>query len=205
MEYHLGRLVGCVELDLDADRTIIYLGGDRQVGYPNIVLVHDTDAARTHVSETLMPNDAKGLTGQVVNLPSDIFIWVVEDGDWRSRIDGRRRWWVDGWVSTWAAGGAAGTRRWRPRRLGGSDNRLSGSDNGFKQRRRRATKMFLDLCFRWILIACWGRADGAFGVASCNAMDTEHRLRQRIGVLSDGGADENHCKVILDQARAGHP
>jgi hypothetical protein len=43
------------------------------------------------VSETLVPTDAKGLTGQAVDLPSDVFIRVVEDKDWRSSIDGRRR------------------------------------------------------------------------------------------------------------------
>jgi hypothetical protein len=32
-------------------------------------------------SKASMPNDAKGLTGQVVDLPSNLFIWVVEDGD----------------------------------------------------------------------------------------------------------------------------
>jgi hypothetical protein len=47
------------------------------------------------MSETLVPNDAKDLTGQVVDLPSDIFIRVVEDGDWRSRIDSRRRRWLN--------------------------------------------------------------------------------------------------------------
>jgi hypothetical protein len=31
---------------------------------------------------------------------------------------------------------------------------------------------------------------GGFGVASCNAMNAEHRLRQRIGVLSGSGAEE---------------
>jgi hypothetical protein len=67
--------------------TVIGLSGIRHAGYPNSVLLH--------VSETLVPNDAKGLTGQVVDLPSDIFIRVVEDGDWRSRIDSRRRWWLN--------------------------------------------------------------------------------------------------------------
>jgi hypothetical protein len=34
--------------------------------------------------DALVPNDAKGLTGQEVNLLSDIFVRVVEDGDWHS-------------------------------------------------------------------------------------------------------------------------
>jgi hypothetical protein len=56
---------------------------------------------RMHVSETLVSTDANGLTGQVVDLPTDIFVRVVEDEDWRSSIDGRKRWWVD-----------TDTRRW---------------------------------------------------------------------------------------------
>jgi hypothetical protein len=85
-----GRLVGFVELGLEADRAVIDLGGNRQVGYPNGVLVHVTNTARMDVSKALVPNDAKGLAGQVVDLPSDVFIWVLEDGDWRSRGDGGR-------------------------------------------------------------------------------------------------------------------
>jgi hypothetical protein len=45
--------------------TVIDLGGDRQVGYPSSVLMHVTSTARMHVSEALVPNDAKGLTSQV--------------------------------------------------------------------------------------------------------------------------------------------
>jgi hypothetical protein len=119
------RLVGFMKLGLETDRTVIDLGGNRQVGYAN-VRVHVTATVRVHVSETLVPNDAKGLTGQVVDLPSD----VVEDGDWRSRIDSRRQWWVDSRGNARAAGSTAGTRRWRPRRIGVSDNGYGVSDNG---------------------------------------------------------------------------
>ncbi len=75
-----GRLVGFVELGLEADRVVIDLGGNRQVGYPNGVLVHVTNTARIHVSKALVPNEAKGLASQVADLPSDVFIWVVEAG-----------------------------------------------------------------------------------------------------------------------------
>jgi hypothetical protein len=90
-----------VKLGLEVDRTVIEQGGDRLFGYSNSALVHATDTLRIHVSETLVPNDAKGITGQVVDLLSDIFIRVVEDGDWRSRIVSRRRWWVDSWRNAW--------------------------------------------------------------------------------------------------------
>ncbi len=56
--------------------------------------------------------------------------------------------------------------------LRGSDNSFRRSNNGFRQRRCRRR-----------------RVDGGVGVVSCNAMNAEHRLRQRIGVLSGGGAD----------------
>jgi hypothetical protein len=55
---------------------------------------------RMDVYETLVPNDGKGLTDQVADLPSDIFIWIIEDRDWPSRIDGRRQRWVDSLEST---------------------------------------------------------------------------------------------------------
>jgi hypothetical protein len=32
---------------------------------------------RIYMSETLVPNDAKGLTSQVADLPSDVFIRVI--------------------------------------------------------------------------------------------------------------------------------
>ena len=73
------------------------------------------------VSEALVPNDAKDLTIHAVDLPCDIFIQVVEDRDWHSRIP-RRRLWVDSLGSVRAAGVLAGTIRWRPGQLGGSDN-----------------------------------------------------------------------------------
>jgi hypothetical protein len=41
-----------------------------------------------HAAETLL---AEGLTGQVVDSPSQIFIRVVEDADWRSQIDSKWR------------------------------------------------------------------------------------------------------------------
>jgi hypothetical protein len=47
------------------------LGGDRQVGYTNSVLVHVTNTARMDVPEALMPN-GEGLTGQGDDLPSNI-------------------------------------------------------------------------------------------------------------------------------------
>jgi hypothetical protein len=72
-----GRLVSFVQLRLEVNRAVIDLGGDRQVGYANSVLVHVTNTARMHVSEALMPNDAEGRTSQVVDLPSDIFLRVV--------------------------------------------------------------------------------------------------------------------------------
>jgi hypothetical protein len=103
-------LVGFVKIGHEAGWTVIDLGGDRQVGYSNSVLVNVIDTARMHVSEALVPNDAEaeGLTGQVVDLPSAIFIQVVDDSDWRSRIDRRRRLRVDRWESTWVAGGTLG-------------------------------------------------------------------------------------------------
>ena len=62
-----GRLVGFVKPGLlKADQTFIDLGGYRQFDYPNSVLVHATDAVNMHAAEILAPNDAKGLTGQVV-------------------------------------------------------------------------------------------------------------------------------------------
>jgi hypothetical protein len=63
------------------------------------------------------------------------------------------------------------TRRWRPGRLSGSDN--SRNNNGFRQRR-----------------GLWGRVDGGLGVPSCNTMNAEYRLRQWVGGLSVGRADE---------------
>jgi hypothetical protein len=72
-----GRLVGFVQLSNEANRAVIDLGGDRQLGYINSVLVHVTNAARMHMLEALMPNDAEGLTSQVVDVPSDIFLRVV--------------------------------------------------------------------------------------------------------------------------------
>jgi hypothetical protein len=68
-----------------------------------------------HVSEKLVPNDAKSLTGQVVDLQSDIVIRIIEDGDWRSRIDSRRRWWVD-ILGSMRAAGAVVTRAARRER-----------------------------------------------------------------------------------------
>jgi hypothetical protein len=62
--------------------------------------------------------DAKGLTGQVFDLPSDILIRIVEDGDWRGRIDSRRR-------------GKYMGKKWHSRqagRLGGIDNVISRSN-----------------------------------------------------------------------------
>jgi hypothetical protein len=57
---------------LEADRTVIDVDGDRQAGYtyPKSVLVNITDTVRMLVSETFVPNDAKGLAGQVVDLPT---------------------------------------------------------------------------------------------------------------------------------------
>jgi hypothetical protein len=72
-----GRLISFVEVGVEANRAVIDLGGDRQVGYANSVLVHATNTARMHVTETLMPNNAEGLTSQVADLPSDIFIIFV--------------------------------------------------------------------------------------------------------------------------------
>jgi hypothetical protein len=46
-----GRLVNFVKLSLEADRTLIDLGGDRQLGYLNSVLGHVTDTARNCVSK----------------------------------------------------------------------------------------------------------------------------------------------------------
>jgi hypothetical protein len=66
-----GRLVGLVELGIEAKRTAINLGGDRQVGYANSVLVHVTNTVRMHVPEALLPNSTEGLTSQVVDLPSE--------------------------------------------------------------------------------------------------------------------------------------
>jgi hypothetical protein len=64
------------------------------------------------VFELLVPNDAKD---QIVDLPRDIFIRIVEDRDWCNRIDS--------WGST------LGTGRWQPRELSGSDNGFSRSSN----------------------------------------------------------------------------
>lgn len=61
-----GRLVGFVKLGVEADRTVTDFGCDGQAGYPKSILAHITDTVRMHVSETLVPNDAKDLTGQVV-------------------------------------------------------------------------------------------------------------------------------------------
>jgi hypothetical protein len=77
-----GRLVDFVRLlGLEADRIIIDVGGDSQVGNPDNALVHVTDTARMHVSKMLLPNDMKSLMDQVVDFPNDIVIRVVEDGD----------------------------------------------------------------------------------------------------------------------------
>jgi hypothetical protein len=76
-----GRLVGFAKLGLEVDRRFFDLGGDIQVGYPHNILLNVTDTVRLHVSETVIsndmkgltcPNDAKGTTDQVVNLPSYI-------------------------------------------------------------------------------------------------------------------------------------
>jgi hypothetical protein len=56
------RLVSFMELGLEADRTVIDLGGDGQVWYPNSVIVHSTNTARRRVSEALVPHDAKVLS-----------------------------------------------------------------------------------------------------------------------------------------------
>jgi hypothetical protein len=122
-----------VKLGLEADRTIVDCGGDKQVGY-----LHVTDTARIQVSEALVPNDAKSLMGQAADL----------------LIDNRRWWWVDSSGSTLAAGGTAGTRRWRPGKLGGKDNGCSRSNDGFRQRRGRRD-----------------RVDGGFWVASFYAVE----------------------------------
>jgi hypothetical protein len=66
-----GRLVGFVELGFEGNRVVIDLGGDRQIGSANSVLVHVTNTARMHVPEALMPHESSGL------LPSDIFVRVV--------------------------------------------------------------------------------------------------------------------------------
>jgi hypothetical protein len=68
---------------------------------------------------------AKGLTGNVVDLPRDIFIRVIEDGDWRSWIDSRRRWLVESLGSAWSAGSIAA--RWD---RNASVRATTGSDNG---------------------------------------------------------------------------
>jgi hypothetical protein len=51
---------GFVERDLVADRMIVDLGDDRQIAYMCMT--------RMHASKTTVPNDAKNLTGQVVDL-----------------------------------------------------------------------------------------------------------------------------------------
>jgi hypothetical protein len=53
------------------------LGGDRQVGYANSVLVHVTNTVRVHVPKALIPNNAEGLTSQLVDFPNDISIRFV--------------------------------------------------------------------------------------------------------------------------------
>jgi hypothetical protein len=65
--------------------------------------------------------------------------------------------------------------------LVGGDQGLGGSENGFRRRRCR-----------------WGRVDVGFGVACCNTMSAEHRLRQRIDLLSGStkmgaGSDIDVC------------
>jgi hypothetical protein len=107
-----------VKLDLEVDPTVIDPSVDRQAGYRNSVLAHVSDTMRMYVA------------GRVVDLPSDSFIWVVEDRDWGSRIDSRRRWLVDSRGNIWIVGGTAGIRRWRSGRFGRSDN-------GCRQRRGR--------------------------------------------------------------------
>jgi hypothetical protein len=72
-----GRLGGFVQLGLEVNRAVIDLGGDRQVGYANRVLAHVTNTARMDRPEALIPNDAEGLTSQVVDFPSDIFLREV--------------------------------------------------------------------------------------------------------------------------------
>lgn len=77
--------------------------------------------------------------------------------------------------STVADGG--GSTVWKEQRLqvaqqvqGGGDQggSIEVTANGFNQR----------------------RGDGGFTIVSCNAVDKEHRFRQRNGVLSGGGTDE---------------
>jgi hypothetical protein len=84
--------------------------GDRQARYPNIVLVHVSDTVRMQVYKTLVPNDVKGLTNQVVDLRSDILIGVFEYGDRRSWIDSRRWWyWADSRENTQAVSSTSDT------------------------------------------------------------------------------------------------
>jgi ABC-type molybdate transport system ATPase subunit len=78
----LGRKHDKAEVDrnalihLEANRVVINLSCDKQVGYANSVLVHVTNTARMHVPEALIPNYVEGLTNQVADLPTFIFIRV---------------------------------------------------------------------------------------------------------------------------------
>ena len=63
-----GRFVGFVKLGFYADWTVIDLGGDRKVWYPNGLLAHVMDTARMHVPEALVPI-VKKLTYQVTYFP----------------------------------------------------------------------------------------------------------------------------------------
>jgi hypothetical protein len=71
------------KLGLEVYRTVIDLDGLGRDGYPRSLLLHFTDTVRMHMSEILVPNDvkgltgpndAKGLTGQVVELQSNILL-----------------------------------------------------------------------------------------------------------------------------------
>jgi hypothetical protein len=46
----------------------------------NSVLVHVTDTVRMHVSETMVPNDSKGLTDQVISLSGSCTMEVALAG-----------------------------------------------------------------------------------------------------------------------------
>jgi hypothetical protein len=85
---------------------------------------------------------------------------------------------IDSWGNTWA------TCRWHIQQV------RDGGDQGCSERQR--------VQYERQRVPTTARPKGriyagfgfGFGVASCNAMDAEHMLMHRIGVLSGSGADE---------------
>jgi hypothetical protein len=77
-----GRLVAFVKLGLEADRTLLDPGGDRQAGYPSGVLVRVADMVRMRVYYTLVTSVAGSTVGSGSgSIAGEIYGQVLGGGD----------------------------------------------------------------------------------------------------------------------------